>query len=377
METHSIRDASSLRYVTGLDGLRAISMMLVVLFHYTSYFSSGLSELGGAWSGIVRIASTGWIGVDVFFVISGFLITTTLLKRPVNSVASYAKFIQRRAVRLLPAYVASLLIFTLVALLIDPHSKVLKNEYLLWTFTASLQSLFGDRVALADQHFTMAHFWTLAVEWHFYIVFPILVARFHSYFRPALALLLVAISFRVACHFAGISDNGIYTFTLCRIDSIAVGCLLALVPSHLRFRQSAAAGVLGAAMFMAIWIALACSNVPFKTLAWLQTFGYTLLAVSVALMIYRVIHSSPRSPIVRALEFKPLASIGRASYSLYIWHVPFYPAIALLAQRNFADIRLAYLVAVAAGVVVTAALGGLSYLLVESRFTRARPPVLA
>ncbi|REG57427.1 peptidoglycan/LPS O-acetylase OafA/YrhL [Paraburkholderia sp. BL6669N2] len=377
METHSIRDASSLRYVTGLDGLRAISMMLVVLFHYTSYFSSSLSESGGAWSGIVRIASTGWIGVDVFFVISGFLITTTLLRRPVNSVASYAKFIQRRAIRLLPAYVASLLIFTLVALLIDPHSKVLKNEYLLWTFTASLQSLFGDRVALADQHFTMAHFWTLAVEWHFYIVFPILVARFHSYFRPALALLLVAISFRVACHFAGISDNGIYTFTLCRIDSIAVGCLLALVPSHLRSRQSAAAGALGAAMFMAIWIALACSNVPFKTLAWLQTFGYTLLAVSVALMIYRVIHSSPRSPIVRALEFKPLASIGRASYSLYIWHVPFYPAIALLAQRNFADIRLAYLVAVAAGVVVTAALGGLSYLLVESRFTRARPPVLA
>lgn len=377
METHSIRDASSLRYVTGLDGLRAISMMLVVLFHYTSYFSSSLSESGGAWSGIVRIASTGWIGVDVFFVISGFLITTTLLKRPVYSVASYAKFIQRRAVRLLPAYVASLLIFSLVALLIDPHSKVLKNEYLLWTFTASLQSLFGDRVALADQHFTMAHFWTLAVEWHFYIVFPILVARFHSYFRPALALLLVAISFRVACHFAGISDNGIYTFTLCRIDSIAVGCLLALVPSHLRSRQSAAAGVLGAAMFVAIWIALACSNVPFKTLAWLQTFGYTLLAVSVALMIYRIIHSSPRSPIVRALEFKPLASIGRASYSLYIWHVPFYPAIALLAQRNFADIRLAYLVAVAAGVLVTAVLGSLSYLLVESRFTRARPPVLA
>ncbi|ACD15834.1 acyltransferase family protein [Paraburkholderia phytofirmans] len=377
METHSIRDASSLRYVTGLDGLRAISMMLVVLFHYTSYFSSPLSQLGGAWSGIVRIASTGWIGVDVFFVISGFLITTTLLKRPVNSVASYAKFIQRRAIRLLPAYVASLLIFTLIALLIDPHSKVLKNEYLLWTFTTSLQSLFGDRVALADQHFTMAHFWTLAVEWHFYIVFPILVARFHSYFRPAVVLLLVAMSFRVVCHFAGISDNGIYTFTLCRIDSIAVGCLLALVPSHLRSRQSAAAGVLGVAMFMAIWIALACSDVPFKTLAWLQTFGYTLLAVSVALMIYRVIHSSARSPVVRALECKPLTAIGRASYSLYIWHVPFYPSIALLAQRNFADIRLAYLVAVLAGVVMTAALGSLSYLLVESRFTRARPAVLA
>src|ERR1700744_536810 len=137
METHSIRDASSLRYVTGLDGLRAISMMLVVLFHYTSYFSSSLSGLGGVWSVIVRMASTGWIGVDVFFVISGFLITTPLLKRPVNSIASYSKFIRRRAIRLLPAYVASLLIFTLVALLIDPHTKVLRNEYLLWTFTAS------------------------------------------------------------------------------------------------------------------------------------------------------------------------------------------------------------------------------------------------
>lgn len=94
-------------------------------------------------------------------------------------------------------------------------------------------------------------------------------------------------------------------------------------------------------------------------------------------MIYRVIHSSARSPVVRALECKPLTAIGRASYSLYIWHVPFYPSIALLAQRNFADIRLAYLVAVLAGVVMTAALGSLSYLLVESRFTRARPAVLA
>lgn len=377
METHSIRDASSLRYVAGLDGLRAISMLLVVLFHYTSYFSSRLAGLDGAWPAIVRIASTGWIGVDVFFVISGFLITTTLLKRSVDSVASYSTFIRRRAIRLLPAYVASLLIFTLVALLLDPHSKVLKNEYLLWTFTASLQSLLGDRVALADQHFSMAHFWTLAVEWHFYLVFPILVARCRSYFRPAVALLLIAIAFRVICHFAGISDNGIYTFTLCRIDSIAAGCLLALVPARIGRRQSAAAAVLGAVIFISIWIALALADVPFKTLAWLQTFGYTLLAVSLALMMYRVIHSSQRSAIVRALEFKPLAAMGRASYSLYIWHLPFYPAIVLAAQNNFTDVRLAYLVAALTGVLMTAALGGLSYLFVESRFTRARPTVLA
>jgi peptidoglycan/LPS O-acetylase OafA/YrhL len=352
-------------------------MMLVVVFHYTSYFASHLSALGGPWTLLVRVASTGWVGVDVFFVISGFLITTTLLKRPVNSVASYSKFIRRRAIRLLPAYFASLVIFTLVAFLGDSHSKVLSNEYLLWTFTASLQSLFGDRVALADQHFAMAHFWTLAVEWHFYLVFPILVACCRSYFRPALALLFIAIALRVICHFAGVSDNGIYSFTLCRIDSIAVGCLLALAPSHVRARRSAAAGVLGVVVFMAIWIALACSDVPFKTLAWLQTVGYTLLAVSIALMIYRVIHSSPRSAIVRALEFKPLASMGRASYSLYIWHLPFYPAIALIAQHNFADIRVGYLAAVLVGVVMTATLGSLSYLFVESRFTRARPAVLA
>jgi peptidoglycan/LPS O-acetylase OafA/YrhL len=352
-------------------------MLLVVLFHYTSYFSSRLAGLDGAWPAIVRIASTGWIGVDVFFVISGFLITTTLLKRPVDSVASYSTFIRRRAIRLLPAYAASLLIFTLVALLLDPHSKVLKNEYLLWTFTASLQSLLGDRVALADQHFSMAHFWTLAVEWHFYLVFPILVARCRSYFRPAAALLLIAIAFRVICHFAGISDNGIYSFTLCRIDSIAAGCLLALVPARIGRRQSVAAAVLGAVIFISIWVALALADVPFKTLAWLQTVGYTLLAVSLALMMYRVVHSSQRSALVRALEFKPLAAMGRASYSLYIWHLPFYPAIVLAAQNNFTDVRLAYLVAALTGVLMTAALGGLSYLFVESRFTRARRTVLA
>ena len=352
-------------------------MMLVVLFHYTSFFSSRLADLGGAWAALVRVASTGWIGVDVFFVISRFLITTTLLKRPVDSVASYAIFIRRRAIRLLPAYVASLLIFTLVAVLIDPQSKVLSNEYLLWTFTASLQSLFGDRVALADQHFAMVHFWTLAVEWHFYLVFPILVARFRSYFRPAVALVLIAIIVRVICHFAGVSDNGIYTFTLCRIDSIAAGCLLALVPARMSSRRTVAAGIIGVAMFVSIWIALALSDVPFKTLAWLQTFGYTLLAVSIAMMMVRVVRSSQRTAVVRALEFKPLAAMGRASYSLYIWHLPFYPAIVLAAQSNFSDSRLAYLVAVSTGLVMTATLGSVSYRLVESRFTRARPAVLA
>lgn len=168
----TIRSFSSIRYIPGLDGIRAIAVTLVILFHYTSAFSMDLNELGGFWKLIARGLNAGWVGVDIFFVISGFLIAKTIALRPINSFPAYSAFMVRRFLRLAPAYVMCLFVFALVASQLTPESKVFHNQYLLWTLTANIESSFGDRTALSDENFSLVHFWSLALEWHFYIFFP-------------------------------------------------------------------------------------------------------------------------------------------------------------------------------------------------------------
>lgn len=377
MTSHAIRDSSSLRYIGGLDGLRAISMMLVTAFHYTSYFSQQISQFGLPWSVLAHFASVGWVGVDVFFVISGFLITRTLKNRAVNSIDSYANFIRRRAFRLLPSYVVCLIGFSAIVLLIDSHSKVLINSYLLWTMTENIQTLYGDRSALADQHFAMVHFWSLALEWQFYLIFPILVACLRSFLKVAFGLVIIAILCRLAFHMLGISDNAIYSFTLCRMDSLAIGCALAAVPVDRWKKYGNCAGILGVAVLASLLVITTWSTGSFKLIIWLQLIGYTIIALSVAMIIFCVINASSRSKIKRFLEFGPLTGIGRASYSLYIWHLPVYPTIALTANVYFDDPRIAFIVAVTAGALVTATLGGLSYRFVEQPFMQIRHSITA
>lgn len=324
MQISDIRKLSSIDYIKGLDGIRALAVLLVMLHHYLMPFSSYLAH--GIFGKLtIMLAKIGWVGVDMFFVISGYLITQILIKRPVKDIQDYKSFIANRAWRLLPAYITCLLVFTYVALELSPNSKVLNNSASLWTLTSNLQSAFIDRTALLDSQFNLVHFWSLALEWHFYLAIPLLLWLLRAYWLVAFLLLIVAFATRMTFQKAGVSDNAIYAFTLCRLDAFAMGIFLSVYLPKIKHQFIPYLGCLGLTFFILLLFIIAVDSTPFKKILWLQTYGYTLIAGSLALALSPII--SGQAKMVNILESKPLVAIGRQSYSLYIWHLVFFPLV--------------------------------------------------
>lgn len=342
MNSLGIRASSSLKYIPGLDGIRAIAVIAVMLRHYTSPFTPVLNDAGWGWKAYATIANLGWVGVDIFFVLSGYLIAKMLLNNPIDAWNAYSKFVNRRIWRLIPAYVACLLVFSLIALLFVPNSKVLNNSLSLWTMTSNIQSAFVHRTALMDGHFNLVHFWSLAVEWHFYLLLPVLVWIFRSVTLTAIVLIGVAMMTRYLFHQLHLSDNAIYSFTLCRIDALAMGCLLAVVAPKINHKYANLSLIAGALLFVSIMYVISQSAIPYKKLAWMQLFGYSLIALSVAMMMVGIIKADAKSLIIAALERPFMLTIGRASYSLYIWHLVFFPFIANMALDMYGTNLMAF-----------------------------------
>lgn len=368
MKHNGIREYSSITYIPGLDGVRAISIIAVMLFHFTAPYST---QLQGSITGLnvfAKVFSLGWVGVDIFFVISGYLISKLTIKNPIESVSKYCSFIKRRAWRLLPAYIICMLVFSAISITLAHGSKVFDNSYFLWTMTSNIESSFGDRSAFVDRNFSLVHFWSLAVEWHFYLLFPIFIWKANSVTKVAFLLIFTAILVRVQFYNLSLSDNAIYSFTLCRMDSFAFGCLLA-TPQVERYKfNSKTIGVVGAVLFITIMAVVANTEMPFKMIPWMQTWGYTAIAMSVAMMLFNIINASASSVLIKWFENLILKTIGRASYSIYIWHLVFHPWVNQLFVGMFSSLSLQYLSSMFTSFIVSTILGMLSYKLIEIKF---------
>lgn len=368
MSSLGIRQSSSLSYVPGLDGIRAIAVIAVMLRHYTSPFTPVLTDAGWAWSFYTAIANLGWVGVDIFFVISGYLIATMLINRPVRTLGDYGTFLSRRVWRLLPAYLACLLIFSAIAVMFTPDSKVLNNSLHLWTMTSNIQSSFIHRTALMDAHFNLVHFWSLAVEWHFYLVLPLLLWVFRSVGFTALLLIVLAIATRWVLQHFNASDNAIYSFTLCRMDALAMGCLLAVIKPGIPARLNPLIALAGAALFIGVMWTITQSPIPYKKLLWMQLYGYTLIALATGMMLVGIVNATRANLAIRLLEKPAMLTIGRGSYSLYIWHLVFFPTIANFTLQHFEQPLMAFMAAFVIASITAAIAATASFKLVESTF---------
>lgn len=363
-----IRASSSLNYIPGLDGIRAIAVMAVMLRHYTSPFTPILNDAGWGWSVYATVANLGWVGVDIFFVLSGYLIANMLINKPIRSLDSYLTFVNRRVWRLIPAYLVCLLVFSVIALMLAPDSKVLNNSISLWTMTSNFQSAFFHRTALMDGHFNLVHFWSLAVEWHFYLLLPVILWIFRYVSLTAVILIVVAIATRYLFQQLHLSDNAIYSFTLCRVDALAMGCLLATVVPKIPKKYALLSIFVGAVLFISLMYSISQSSIPYKKLPWMQLYGYTLIGFSVALMMVGIIKANTHNPLVRLLEHPIMLMTGRASYSLYIWHLVFFPFIANLALDLYETSLNAFFSAFLMATLLAAVATSISYRFVESKF---------
>ncbi len=346
------------RYLPGLDGLRALAVLMVVLFH---------STLG--------IAPGGFLGVEVFFVISGYIITRGLLaERESSGRIALGDFWLRRARRLLPALVLLLLGVAGYSLLFAPeeaaglrHDIVAALTYLTnWDLIVAGEAYFDawERPSL------LRHLWSLAVEEQFYVAWPLLMAGGLALLRRRLTLaLIVAGAAAAAIAMAVLYEPGsavtrIYYGTDTRASGLLIGSALAFVWSA---RQSEARSGLRATARMSALTLLGLAGLAalagFTFLAdgttpFLYQGGFALVGMATAALIVAATHE--RSPLTRALGTPLLRWAGLRSYGIYLWH---WPVMAL--TRPGVDIPLDGVALFSLQIAITIALAEGSYRWVE------------
>jgi peptidoglycan/LPS O-acetylase OafA/YrhL len=290
-----------LGYVPALDGVRGLAIAAVVVYH--------AFDVPG-----------GFLGVDLFFVLSGFLITTLLLEEHAEKGRlDFSAFYLRRARRLLPVALAGIFFAQLIVI-----SAALAGGNL---GTQVLGGLFASLYVANLAHFLdppvilgIGHYWSLSQEEQFYIVWPpllamLLVLRVRLRWLVAgLALAVIA----VVAHRALLVDAGwwrTYYAPDTRSDGILLGCLLAVAWKDGRLRESRlwlAAGPVALAVY-----GVAVATLDHTTRA-TALYGLTVANVAAAAILASII-MAPHAPITRVLSLPPLRWLGLISYSLYIW----------------------------------------------------------
>jgi peptidoglycan/LPS O-acetylase OafA/YrhL len=335
--------------VPALDGIRALAIAAVLLFHNYLYSSK-------AWPG-------GFLGVDVFFVLSGFLITTLLLQEHSRAHRiDFRRFWSRRASRLLPALFVLLL------------GEAVLARFAFSAVTAS--QMRGDGVgsllyfenwrAAAGAPTVLGHTWSLSIEEQWYLVWPLLLAALLVFARERRRILVVfvgvlALGSAIECAvlFSGTGSRA-YNGTDTRAQALLVGAALAAMlvwrpRVHSRLLQ------LGA------WVAVALLAVSVIAVhnddAWLYRGGFLLVAIASALLIAAAVRS-PTAALGRVLGAPPLVAIGLVSYGLYLYHWPIY--VWLSPDRT----QLRGVALLILRLTVTAAVAIASYHLIEKPFRR-------
>lgn len=340
-----------------LDGLRGLAILLVVVYHNF---------------GFINYFFFGWLGVDLFFVLSGFLITGILLGA-VGKPHFLRNFYIRRALRIFPLYYASLIIF----LFIIPHlssradfTYYIKNQIWLWTDFQNWLYIFNPDYSTNILH----HLWSLAVEEQFYIVWPFMILLIKKPGRLIVllsVLLILIMSLRLIIWLYEIENLAYFNlYTFSRIDGICIGCILALLinfyPGFLK------------KYFTIIILSLAGFNFLFYflnqrfhyTLPYLAVAGYTTFAIILALLVYESITGKNR--IIQLIFTSSFMKfLGKISYGLYIIHWPAYillsPAILAYLQKFIPGLYANYSVSIIC-ILISVLLSWLSFKYFEKPF---------
>jgi peptidoglycan/LPS O-acetylase OafA/YrhL len=298
--------------IPSLDGLRALSISLVLLGHASLTW-------GGATGSEAGLARLGGIGVDLFFVISGFLITLLLLReRRKTGATSLRAFYVRRSFRILPAY----LVFLLSVLILSGLGLVSMTGRD-WAGALTYTTNF-----LPGTSWPVGHLWSLSVEEHFYLLWPLLlvVAGPRRACVLAAGWLVLAPFVRLAIWRGCQGTLDIDYCTPARIDTIAAGCLLAYLVDHTRGRGWLAPPSAGWAAGLAVLCVggLVVSNGVLSPVsgAYGITMRRTVDALSFAGLVWAGASQSGGA-LAGLLNATPLVWVGRLSYSLYLWQQPF------------------------------------------------------
>ncbi|EIE3774020.1 acetyltransferase [Staphylococcus pseudintermedius] len=313
------------RYMPGLDGVRAVAVIAIIIYHLNPQWLSG-----------------GFLGVDTFFVISGYLITSLLLTEYHNTgKIKLMSFWLRRVKRLIPAVLFLVMGVIVLSLIFMPTEiQKVRADSIAAIFYVSNWWYIMQNVDYFEQFAVqpLKHLWSLAIEEQFYLVFPIVLLSLLSFIRRLksiriifLILLVISMIAMMVLYVPNENVARVYFGTDTRIQTLLMGVLLALVwpPFQLKAKVNRqmrtiidTAGVVGLA------ILFICFKFVSETNSILYYGGFFLISTVTLLVIASSVH--PSGYFAKFLGNKVFTFIGSRSYSLYLWH---YPIIVLIHHQ--------------------------------------------
>jgi peptidoglycan/LPS O-acetylase OafA/YrhL len=335
-------------HIPALDGMRGLAILLVILLHWDPF--------SHAW-GInipyyLRFFRIGWIGVDLFFVLSGFLITGILL-RSKGAVGYFKNFYIRRTLRIFPLYYT----FLALSLIVLPnwswftshyrYTMLPWGEFSYWLFLSN----FAHGIGLAKHGFLVVT-WSLSIEEQFYLVWPLLVARYsqNTLQRIILIYLCIVPLLRASLLFG--LGNSVLLVDYCtplRLDGLLSGSLVAIVwqtKNHpwlaLMVQYSKTAlpflgmGVIGVLVLQELLLFQEGKYMGQNN--WNQAFGVSIVSQFASVLLITILSAAPGSFCARCFEFGWLRVLGKYSFSAYLFHEMIYQLIGIEFKRVMADL---------------------------------------
>jgi peptidoglycan/LPS O-acetylase OafA/YrhL len=319
-------------HIPALDGLRGFAVLAVLFFH------SGLPGTRG-----------GFIGVDIFFVLSGFLITSLLIKEyGSNHRISFRNFYIRRALRLLPALFTCLLFGWLYSTCFESKDEkvaTLKGLVGALTYTTNWIRAYGGDNALG----LFDHTWSLSIEEQFYLIWPVLFVFFFVRIEKTKAIgtlgviILGVVLLRIAGLQNGWTIQRLYNGSDTHCDGILSGCLLALIISRREISFSLKA--MKTIAWIAAGILLLLSSRAYWESGWMYSMGFLTVDICTCMVILNSVFS-PQNSISRLLAWKPLNSGGKISYGIYLYHFPVFRIVHEQMGEGFLQTFLKFIISI-------------------------------
>jgi peptidoglycan/LPS O-acetylase OafA/YrhL len=346
----ALENPAPLGHLSELDGLRGLAIVLVLLFHFAGDLPRNVIFLGPVYF--------GWSGVDLFFVLSGFLITRILL-RTRRDEGYFRSFYIRRALRIFPLYYGVLAVCTLLFVLfpaLRPMFPCARDQIFHWLYLGNWTAL----LASEDQR-SMGHFWSLAIEEQFYWIWPFIVWKVRPSRLPFVAAGAIATAILLRSFLYGVAtDPFVYRTTLCRMDGLMAGALCAILVA----RPGIESWLRQWTRRFPLGIVLALAAGAGGALLWHDRFtytvGFTFFDAGYALLLLYAVYRG--GWVQNAFRGRTPRMIGKYSYGIYVFHQLVYWGVTQykLAPRG--------LPALTTSLALSVGLAVASYELMEKRF---------